>query len=471
MEKRKNKEILQLIHKHTHLKDEDGEDVPFFSFVRDMTDTIDLDMSEEQIAEVALDNGYSVYKAFPEETMIGGLIICAEGCPKEAINKMYEEFYGEVPTIEEWPLKEDLNGDIELEPSKDLPFKYEEGHSLEEYMNLYGEMYDNGELWDHDAEDLITSWQDGELNSNDFNAYDTFWLIDGRFYEVPVNSKELKEDSEEIDLTAIDVEAEAKKGSEAYMAKFIDEAKSLGATIEFLQDISPSRKDAFWYEYGVAEIRYKTFVITISTSGSKAMYLKGEEYSQSIRDAEDLEEIGVFTDEQMNDVLDRGEVGVDSNNWFSFDVFDEATNRVFYGSDLGYDDYPIDLDEALDLEFYINEVIPNVESRINEPEINEGKGKDPLLAKAGVSEYNKPKRTPNHPTKSHVVVARYKDKKTGKMRKKLIRFGQQGVKGSPKKKGESDSYRKRRQSFKARHAKDIAKGPESAAYWADKVKW
>ena len=91
--------------------------------------------------------------------------------------------------------------------------------------------------------------------------------------------------------------------------------------------------------------------------------------------------------------------------------------------------------------------------------------KDSILKRVGVSGYNKPKRTPNHPTKSHVVVAKVGDKV------KTIRFGQQGVSGSPKKSGESASYRKRRESFKARHAKNIAKGKMSAAYWADKVKW
>ena len=79
--------------------------------------------------------------------------------------------------------------------------------------------------------------------------------------------------------------------------------------------------------------------------------------------------------------------------------------------------------------------------------------------------YNKPKRTPKHPKKSHAVLA-----KEGS-NVKLIRFGQQGVSGSPKKKGESESYRKRRESFKARHAKNISKGKMSAAYWADREKW
>lgn len=79
--------------------------------------------------------------------------------------------------------------------------------------------------------------------------------------------------------------------------------------------------------------------------------------------------------------------------------------------------------------------------------------------------YNKPKRTPSHPKKSHAVLAKQGSNV------KLIRFGQQGVSGSPKKTGESAAYRKRRESFKARHSSNIAKGRMSAAYWADKVKW
>lgn len=90
---------------------------------------------------------------------------------------------------------------------------------------------------------------------------------------------------------------------------------------------------------------------------------------------------------------------------------------------------------------------------------------DPRLKNAGVSGYNKPKRTPSHPTKSHVVVAKSGDQV------KTIRFGQQGVSGSPYKKGESESNRNRRESFQARHAENIAKGKMSAAYWANKVKW
>jgi len=91
--------------------------------------------------------------------------------------------------------------------------------------------------------------------------------------------------------------------------------------------------------------------------------------------------------------------------------------------------------------------------------------KDSRLKAVGVEGYNKPKRTPSHPTKSHVVVAKEGDKV------KTIRFGQQGVSDPPPKAGESKADKARRASFKARHAENIAKGKMSAAYWADKVKW
>ena len=94
------------------------------------------------------------------------------------------------------------------------------------------------------------------------------------------------------------------------------------------------------------------------------------------------------------------------------------------------------------------------------------KKKDPRLARAGVSGYNKPKRTPKHPKKSHIVVAKEGDKI------KTIRYGEQGAStaGKPKA-GESEKMKKKRASFKARHAKNIAKGKMSAAFWANKSKW
>ena len=89
-----------------------------------------------------------------------------------------------------------------------------------------------------------------------------------------------------------------------------------------------------------------------------------------------------------------------------------------------------------------------------------------LLKKHGLSGVNKPKRTPNHKTKSHVVLAQQGHEM------KLLRFGQQGGKtaGTPKN-GESEAMKKKRASFKARHGRNIAKGKMSAAFWADKTKW
>jgi hypothetical protein len=90
--------------------------------------------------------------------------------------------------------------------------------------------------------------------------------------------------------------------------------------------------------------------------------------------------------------------------------------------------------------------------------------KDSKLTRVGVSGYNKPKRTPSHPTKSHVVVAKVGDET------KTIRFGQQGVSGAGSK-PKTNAEKARQKSFKARHAENIKKGKMSAAYWADKVKW
>ena len=89
-----------------------------------------------------------------------------------------------------------------------------------------------------------------------------------------------------------------------------------------------------------------------------------------------------------------------------------------------------------------------------------------LLKKHGLSGVNKPKKTPKHPKKSHIVLAKEGNKV------KLIRYGQQGAKtaGKPKA-GESDRMKKKRASFKARHRRNIAKGKMSAAYWANKTKW
>jgi len=96
--------------------------------------------------------------------------------------------------------------------------------------------------------------------------------------------------------------------------------------------------------------------------------------------------------------------------------------------------------------------------------MSRSRSKDPILERIGVTGYNTPKRTPNHATKSHVVVAKVGDTV------KTIRFGQQGVKGAGSR-PTTEAEKARRKSFKARHASNIAKGKLSAAYWADREKW
>jgi hypothetical protein len=347
MEKTKNKDLLNLIHEHTHLKNEDGDDVPFFCFVHDIVDTVDFDMSEEQIAQVALDNGYKVYKAFPEETMIGGLILCAEGCFKEAIDKMYEEFYGEVPTIEEWPEKEltEEQGDEDTGDLSTAPVK-----KLIDYLF-----------------NLIKKQRGREP------------VVDGNFIYV------------------------------------------------IYDDISGV--------IGVDASKLKTDLSGIWEILEVTVDWKIKIYAPNPKTIQDLELIGKKPHTYF--ILGKNPISIiqeyaDFSSDFAIDLYDTETQYKIKVKDL----------------------------------FNEGKEKDPRLVNAGVSGYNQPKRTPNHPTKSHIVVAKEGDKI------KTIRFGEQGAKtaGKPKK-DESERMKAKRKSFKARHAKNIKKGKMSAAYWADKVKW
>ena len=589
-----NKDLLKLIHQHTHLKNEDGEDVPFFCFVNDILDTIDLDMSEEQIAQVALENGYKVYKAFPEETMIGGFILCAEGCPKEAIDKMYQEFYGEVPTIEEWPVKEEIkeekeevdletvnpeeeakkgseqfqnkfidkaaskgatiefhdrllpkrldstwydgeialieyknfeiaitvrgylkmhldgvkdslmdvedleangiftdeelksytedntlyydsgnwfefaikrkdsdvwlygdelgydimgnlgealdidfyidtvipdvieryyrtNEDIELEPSKELPFEYEEGHTFDEYIEKYGEEYNDGTFWDYSLEDLL------DLIENDRDGYKVpkFWLIKDRFYETPLNPEPLEEGSEDL-LEPSLVSKVAHNIQQAY------------------------KKSRGWNSIIVENVVY---VITDDVSGFVGVSLDPDKSYSGIWLIYEIE-----GDDTMSTI---GQYNAKPNTIQDLDLIGKKPLSYFAGEKTASYGSFMDLFSQLEYDFG---------DKINfSPElitVNESKSKDPRLTQAGVSGYNQPKRTPNHPTKSHIVVAKEGDKI------KTIRFGEQGAEtaGKPKK-GESERMKAKRKSFKARHAKNIAKGKMSAAYWANKIKW
>ena len=124
------------------------------------------------------------------------------------------------------------------------------------------------------------------------------------------------------------------------------------------------------------------------------------------------------------------------------------------------------VNQALQRATPVREIVKEAIVEISKAKKKGGRKKDPRLARAGVDGFNKPKRTPNHPKKSHIVVAKEGNKI------KTIRYGEQGAKtaGDPKK-GESAKMKKKRKSFKARHRKNIKRGKMSAAYWADKSKW
>ena len=124
------------------------------------------------------------------------------------------------------------------------------------------------------------------------------------------------------------------------------------------------------------------------------------------------------------------------------------------------------INQALQRATPVQEIVKEAVFELSKAKKKGGRKKDPRLERAGVAGFNKPKRTPKHPKKSHVVVAKEGNKV------KTIRFGEQGAKtAGDRKKGESAKMRKKRKSFKARHRKNIKRGKMSAAYWADKVKW
>jgi len=124
------------------------------------------------------------------------------------------------------------------------------------------------------------------------------------------------------------------------------------------------------------------------------------------------------------------------------------------------------VNQALQRATPVQEIVKEAIVEISKAKKKGGRKKDPRLERAGVDGFNKPKRTPKHPKKSHIVVAKEGNKI------KTIRYGEQGAKtaGDPKK-GESAKMKKKRKSFKARHRKNIKRGKMSAAYWADKSKW
>jgi hypothetical protein len=453
-----NKDLLKLIHQHTHLKDEDGEDVPFFCFVRDIVDTVDFDMSEEQIAQVALDNGYRVYKAFPEETMVGGLILCAEGCFKEAIDKMYQEFYGEVPTIEEWPLKEEIKEEKEEVDLETVNPEIEAKKGSEQFQKkLIDKAASRGATIEFytkiSPKRLNSTWYDGDIALIEYKNFEVLITVSGYLKMYLSGTQGSLVDAEDLEANGIFTDEELKS---------------------YTEDVILYYDSGNWFEF------------SIKKKDSNVWLYSNELGYLDLSNLEKALDIDFYIDTVIPDVIERyyrtnEDVQLEPSKELPFKYEEGHTLEEYmdlYGED--YKDgflWDYDLESLLELieedaVIFENRMFWLIGDRFYEvakefdESLTEQKEKDPRLAQAGVSGYNQPKRTPNHPTKSHIVVAKEGDKI------KTIRFGEQGAEtaGKPKK-GESERMKAKRKSFKARHAKNIAKGKMSAAYWANKIKW
>ena len=126
-------EFNKLLYDLTHLKDEDGNDTPYFCFATDVLTEAGLnsDLTEEDIAISAAEQGYHIFKVFPGETMVGGLVIVADKNSAEPIKKMYDEFYGEAPEIISMKLNDDGNlieveDEPEVEPEEEVHEDFDE---------------------------------------------------------------------------------------------------------------------------------------------------------------------------------------------------------------------------------------------------------------------------------------------------------------------------------------------------------
>ena len=137
----KEKDILDIIFELTHIKDEEGNDVPHFCFASDLA--MDLDAKEEELAVIAAKNNYKIYKVFPGETMIGGIVFVADGATIEPVETMYKEFYGEVPEIIELKLDDEDNLVEVEEQTEDLDFDLIEPPTIEDKLGDYTSYMDN----------------------------------------------------------------------------------------------------------------------------------------------------------------------------------------------------------------------------------------------------------------------------------------------------------------------------------------
>ena len=356
------KDLLEIIYELTHIKDEEGNDVPNFCFASDAS--VDLDAKDEEIAVIAAKNGYKVFKVFPGETMLGGLVIVAEGATMEPIETMYKEFYGEVPEITEMQ----VNDEDELVEVKEE--KIEEAHDLgPKYSpeairtrNIVRQIVRDNikDGYVHAPDEYVDFVEDCkeykiEATKELFDFYQECLIPLAQGYELKDES--LKEDlefSDDEETLSID---ELKFGNiSEFENKYKQKARELGAEIEFNTKVGPKRLDSLWYGgEDIATIKYNGYTIIIYGDGSQN-WITLEADSEPI-DFEDFDENGIYNDETFPDCYDYSVSGIEFGIQKEGRENDDANSY----SDLEFETM-WDLESALDIEWYINEAIPEYEA-------------------------------------------------------------------------------------------------------------
>lgn len=332
------KDLLDLLNALTTIQNEDGEPMPNYCFATDIT--TDLDCSEEEVSKFSLEHGYKVFKVFSGETMVGGMVIVPEGGTIEPVEKMYDEFYGEVPEISE--IKLDDSGNI-IEVDELTEKKKKAKRSIV-------------------ARDPNAQAMWGRTRSQTFKAK----RGKGSFTRHPKH-KGLHENSNEeqpVELDEIDFGEMRKASSEGYMNKIREEFERLGASITFLDDLYEDRQYAFWYG-PVARIEYNNYTIEVFTSEYGEFELDGERITMISR----AEELGLFSDDDLEDAnVDWIE---DDNFWAWIEKDGDESTGMSVQSDLNYEAISM-LEDALNAEAIINRVIPDYEETLSES-LNEKK--------------------------------------------------------------------------------------------------
>lgn len=221
-----DEDLLDIIFNLTHIKDEEGNDIPHFCFASDMA--MDLDAKEEELAVVAIKNGYKIYKVFPGETMLGGLIILADGATLEPVETMYKEFYGEMPDI----IKMELDDEDHL-------IEVEDKEIVEEVITENKELDLESQIRD------ILSIKDGSFTAADHPEPHLFEIGEPKPGDNPWWIK--KFDDDEVDFGSLKIyertPEEKKEGR--YVATFMltGGCNGSGSWVDYLDDLADLFKE------------------------------------------------------------------------------------------------------------------------------------------------------------------------------------------------------------------------------------